>query len=505
MKIPALVVFSILLVACDPVQLPADYRLPDGAIYHGETRHKMFEGHGRLSWPDGTVYEGQFHHGVMQGKGRLKRANGCVYEGQFDTGQPNGKGRLECKDGVVYQGDFQHGELVKGKVDYPDDGSYQGELKDWQPQGKGTWTSDSGEVFQGTFYDGDITQGRYRDPSGRQYQGQFQNWNFNGQGVLTLANGDQHKARFENGLAQGAGERITGPAGDRHHEAVYFLDGDIVKGGPQSRQRRRHQQAARLEQRLYSEGRRLQSSLATLAPQRPGVRDIYLLAIGGDGRQQVFGKEVAWVEQQLGSKWDFKGRSLSLVNGGDGQQPLATVTSIDESLDALDKILDPKEDLLLIHITSHGDRDGDVVLAEPGLRLNDLSVKHMAAKLDAMHIRHQWLVVSACYSGQWVAPLRSPQRVIFTSAAKDRTSFGCGDDSQRTWFSKALYGKALQTLGLADPQALFQAADQRVEQLEQQQGIEGDAHSLPQQAIGDAFLHWWHSKAVAMPGKAKDQ
>ncbi|MBB3061073.1 hypothetical protein [Microbulbifer rhizosphaerae] len=79
--------------------------------------------------------------------------------------------------------------------------------------------------------------------------------------------------------------------------------------------------------------------------------------------------------------------------------------------------------------------------------------------------------------------------MVFTSAAPDRTSFGYGDDSERTWFSAALYGDALDS-GAADPAAWFVAANERVTEMEKEQGIEGESHSLPQHAVGPEFLRW---------------
>nr|WP_308368618.1 MULTISPECIES: C13 family peptidase [unclassified Microbulbifer] len=89
----------------------------------------------------------------------------------------------------------------------------------------------------------------------------------------------------------------------------------------------------------------------------------------------------------------------------------------------------------------------------------------------------------------WKEAQANPNRVVFTSAAPDRTSFGCGDDSERTWFSAALYGDALDT-SAADPAAWFAAANERVTEMEKEQGIEGESHSLPQHAVGPEFLRW---------------
>ena len=173
-----------------------------------------------------------------------------------------------------------------------------------------------------------------------------------------------------------------------------------------------------------------------------------------------------------------------------------TRTSVREALQALDALLDPQEDLLMVHLVSHGSKEGALLLDDRNLKLNDLSVADGKQWLNGLQAKHQWLVVSACYSGKWVDALASPQRVVFASAASDRTSFGCGDDSDRTWFSKALYGEDM-VAGIADPQAWFAAANEKVSGMEEEQGIEGDAHSMPQKAVGEAFLRWWQgNKAV---------
>ena len=44
------------------------------------------------------------------------------------------------------------------------------------------------------------------------------------------------------------------------------------------------------------------------------------------------------------------------------------------------------------------------------------------------------IVMSACYSGQFVAPLQGDNRIIMTAARPDRTSFGCGELDHYTFF-----------------------------------------------------------------------
>ncbi len=46
------------------------------------------------------------------------------------------------------------------------------------------------------------------------------------------------------------------------------------------------------------------------------------------------------------------------------------------------------------------------------------------------------IVVSACYSGMFIPVIRADNRFIFTAARADRTSFGCAEDLQYTYFDQ---------------------------------------------------------------------
>jgi hypothetical protein len=496
MKVCCLVMVLVALAGCDPVQWPAEVRLPDGAVYDGETRDDLFHGEGTLTWPDGRYYEGAFREGRLHGHGKLVDRRGCVQEGQFVDGVLHGQGQFTC-DEATWQGRFEQGELVEGSVSYTEGGSYQGEFRDLAPHGQGLWVTEAGQHYEGRFENGELVEGRYRDEEGYQYEGQFRYFSFHGQGTLTRPDGVVIRGEFENGYAHGNGTRTRPAEGDAQAqvEKGYFVRGRYY-ASEEAYQKNRHAQAAQIEARLYTESSRLQSVLSSLAPQRPGVRDVYLLVVGGDGTEGVFAREVDWVAERLGSVFDLKRRHVKLVNGGSDDLPLATRTSVREALEALDALMDPNEDLLMVHLVSHGSREGALLLDDHNLTLNDLSVADGKQWLNALKARHQWLVVSACYSGQWVDALASPRRVIFASAASDRTSFGCGDDSDRTWFSKALYGEDMAA-GIDDPAAWFAATNVKVAGMEEEQGIDGEEHSMPQQAVGEAFVRWWQgNKAV---------
>jgi hypothetical protein len=83
----------------------------------------------------------------------------------------------------------------------------------------------------------------------------------------------------------------------------------------------------------------------------------------------------------------------------------------------------------LVYFTSHGAPEGIVVgngLASPGMIQQTVD--------NACGQRPAVVVMSACYSGQFVAPLAGPNRIIITAARPDRTSFGCGELDHYTYF-----------------------------------------------------------------------
>jgi hypothetical protein len=83
----------------------------------------------------------------------------------------------------------------------------------------------------------------------------------------------------------------------------------------------------------------------------------------------------------------------------------------------------------LIYFTSHGVPTGiiigDAVLGPEVMR--DM-VNNACGKRPAV------IVMSACYSGQFVAPLQADNRIIMTASRPDRTSFGCGELDHYTFF-----------------------------------------------------------------------
>ncbi len=95
----------------------------------------------------------------------------------------------------------------------------------------------------------------------------------------------------------------------------------------------------------------------------------------------------------------------------------------------------------LIYFTSHGTPDGIV--------MNDaiLTPHQMSVIVDnACGHKPSVIVMSACFSGQFVPALAGADRVVITAARADRTSFGCGALNMYTYFDDCF----LRALPMAD-------------------------------------------------------
>jgi len=157
-------------------------------------------------------------------------------------------------------------------------------------------------------------------------------------------------------------------------------------------------------------------------------------------------------------------------------RPLATLTNLSWALDDVAKKMDPAEDVLLLYVTTHGSRDHQLLVDLAPLPLDQIGPDDLADTLKTKPaIRWKVLVVNACYSGGFVDALRDDSTLVITSAREDRTSFGCGADSDITYFGKAFLAEALN-----DTTSIPQAFAQAKKSIDAWETADEDEHSEPQ-------------------------
>jgi hypothetical protein len=123
-------------------------------------------------------------------------------------------------------------------------------------------------------------------------------------------------------------------------------------------------------------------------------------------------------------------------------------------------------------------------VALPPLELAPLTAPALRGLLDDAGIKWRIVVVSACYSGGFVDALKDDNTLVLTASAADRASFGCGGQSESTFFGEALFQN-----GLAQSETLlsaFDAAKERVAAREKEGGFKPPSN--PQIYVGPAMV-----------------
>jgi hypothetical protein len=161
-----------------------------------------------------------------------------------------------------------------------------------------------------------------------------------------------------------------------------------------------------------------------------------------------------------------------------------------EIASAMQAVAARAKDGCLIYFTSHGTPEGmimgNAVLA-PG-QMRDMVN-------NACGSRPSVIVMSACYSGLFVAPLMGDNRIIMTAARPDRTSFGCGEMDHYTFFDDCF----LRSLDMAgDFPSLGQLAQRCVAEREVQ--MKATPPSEPQTSVGPqmVFTTKWRDVPAAV-------
>jgi hypothetical protein len=133
----------------------------------------------------------------------------------------------------------------------------------------------------------------------------------------------------------------------------------------------------------------------------------------------------------------------------------------------------------LIYFTSHGVPGGIIV----GNSIVSPAQMHDMVNA-ACGNRPSVIVMSSCYSGQFVPALAGSNRVVMTAARPDRTSFGCGEMDRHTFFDDCFL-RAMPMAG--DFPGLGNLVQQCVAFREQQ--MKATPPSEPQVNVGPGVLY----------------
>lgn len=250
---------------------------------------------------------------------------------------------------------------------------------------------------------------------------------------------------------------------------------------------------------IASQASLLAKATQALKAQTPGRVDLYAIGFAGDSEEAVFRNEVDYLTPLLSQRFGAGGRVLSLVNSYDtiANTPLASLTNLRQSLKAVAARMDTQDDVLLLFLTSHGSREHELLVDLGDLPMHQVDPDNLRAALDDSGIRWRVVVVSACFSGGFVKALSDPHTLVITAARSDRTSFGCGNDSEITWFGKAYLTEALNQT--TDFRAAFDIARKQISSWERDADYQASKPQVSEGALIGAKLGQLRATLPAAP------
>ena len=246
----------------------------------------------------------------------------------------------------------------------------------------------------------------------------------------------------------------------------------------------------RSAQWLLADRRKLAGAVEALQPQRPGQIDAYVISAALDS-DPVFGREAREAAKVLTRRYDATGRTLLLARNAEA--PAGSIDSLTLGLARVAELMDRKQDVLVLYLTSHG--------AQVGIAYHDgdegygiLSPARLSQILDELGIRNRLLILSACYSGVFVPVLSNDTTALLTAASSDRTSFGCRAENDWTFFGDALINHALRK-----PQPLDDALIEAREMISGWEMSNRLPSSNPQATVGEGVEAWLVPLEARMP------
>lgn len=225
-----------------------------------------------------------------------------------------------------------------------------------------------------------------------------------------------------------------------------------------------------LEALLFSQPARIDQAL-----QRLGPRDLqpsaFFVGFAGYAEEKVFAEEVRFAAKVMDDRYGSGQRTLFLLNDQRDRQrqPLATASGLRYALNGIARQMQLDEDLLILVLSSHGGEQAELAVSNGDLPLATLNGPLLRAALDDAGIRWRLIVLSACFAGSFLDHLATPETVLITAAGPERTSFGCSNDRDLTYFGEAFLRDALP--GATDLESAFNKAIDLVTDREQALGV----------------------------------
>ena len=229
------------------------------------------------------------------------------------------------------------------------------------------------------------------------------------------------------------------------------------------------------------------SQVNSLQENRKGINDFYFIGFAPYSTEDVFMNEATYVRNLFDLQYDTLNRSILMVNNPKSLNlyPAATLNNLDTVFKKIGSLINPDEDIVVLYITSHGEKELGVSLkfenaGELAPEKKYLDAESLLHLFDENNIKWRIIFILSCYSGGFIDKLKNEYTLIITSASKERPSFGCGHHGDFTQFGEVMFRNRLSKS--SDFITSFDLARLEVEKLEKSMDLKP---SEPQIFVGD--------------------
>ena len=249
----------------------------------------------------------------------------------------------------------------------------------------------------------------------------------------------------------------------------------------------------------YAQQQMLDAEMIKLRPQTPNHTDLYFVGMAAYAEQDVFMREALAVRDIVVRRLGLAGRTLTLINNKHtvDDYPLANRHNLARVASGLSHVMDVDDDVAVLFLTSHGYEDSSLAVEFGPLGLNDIYAEDIRASFDQAGIRYRVIIISACYSGGFIDGLKSPDSIVITASARDRSSFGCGAENDWTYFGQAYFAQAMM-----HTTSFVTAFEQAAATIQARERRESKEASMPQIWVGEHIarhLRDWQPQDAATP------
>lgn len=205
-------------------------------------------------------------------------------------------------------------------------------------------------------------------------------------------------------------------------------------------------------ERVYTRQEALvRAALESVRPSEADVEELFFVGFASYAPQDVFENEARHVATLFADQLRARDRAILLVNSHAtvDELPLANGRNLAAVLRGVAGKMGP-EDVLFLHMTSHGSADHEFAVYFNELNLNDLTAAELGEIVNDAAAPWRVVVVSACYSGGYIDALKAPRAMVITASRADRASFGCEHGREYTYFGEAFYRDSVHQGGAAN-------------------------------------------------------